>query len=63
MADRMQVVRRAEMTAFSLRVMRLEDGYEYEIDDPAPNISEPEIAEVLFSVALDLKARQQASRS
>jgi hypothetical protein len=54
MAEGVQAVQPANLAAFSVVVMRAEEGFEYEIRDKAPEVSEPQIAEVLFSIAIAL---------
>jgi hypothetical protein len=58
MVDVAQAIQRLETTAFCLRVTRAEEGFEYQVADRAPDVSDPEIAEVLFSAALDMHARE-----
>lgn len=53
-------VRRGEVEGFTVSIERAEGGFEYEIQDCAKGISMEEVAEALFSVALDIRAAEQA---
>lgn len=57
MAEVAQAVQRVEAAAFCLIVMRAEEGFEYQITERALDVSDTEIAEVLFSAALEIHDR------
>jgi hypothetical protein len=61
MAVGAQAVQRIEAVAFSVVVARAEGVFEYEIRDAALGVKVPEIAEVLFSIALDMQAKERAA--
>jgi hypothetical protein len=63
MAEGVQVSQRTEVTAFNLRVVRSGRVFMYEIADRAPGVNLHDVAEVLFSIALDLSRGEKEGLS
>lgn len=60
MVEGLRVVQRAGADAFSVAIERAGKGFEYEVRSRPDGVSMQEVSEVLFSIALDIQAKESA---
>lgn len=60
MSEGLRLVQGAGKAGFSVLVFPVGGAFEYEIKDRANNTTMQEVAEILFSVALDIQAKEAA---
>lgn len=58
MAEGLRVIQRAGADTFSVAIERAGKAFEYEIRGRLEGISMQEVSEVLFSIALDIRAKE-----